>query len=390
MTNKSVILRGPLLTSSGYGVHARQIASWLFGLADSRGDLEVCTETLPWGNTPWITDMTACGGLVGRIVQSIKQKQKYDVSIQLQLPNEWNPFLADYNVGMTAAVETTNCNPAWVEAANKMDLIIVPSEFVRQVFLNSGTMTTRIEVVPEAFIDAILDESIVGLDLGLETKFNFLLFGQFTGNNPENDRKNLFYTIKWLAETFKDNADIGVVIKTNLSRNTSLDRVQAQSLLSQLLLETKKGVGPKFSLLHGDMSDKDVAALYKSPNIHCLLSLTRGEGFGLPILEAAASGLPVMVTNWSAHTEFLKQGKYMKVDYRLAPVHETRVDGQIFMQGAQWAQVVEDDVKRKLKKLVESPALPRQWAKDLAVSVKQTHSLEAIKNEYNKVFKDII
>lgn len=389
---KSVILRAPLLTQSGYGVHARQVARWLFETADARpGEIEVCCESVPWGNTPWIVDTDAHNGLIGRVLQSIKPKQKYDVSIQLQLPNEWNPFLADFNVGMTAAVETDRCNPAWVEAVNKMDLVVVPSDFVRQVFLNTGTITTRIEVVPEAFIDAILDDTVQGLDLSeMTTKFNFLLFGQFTGNNPENDRKNIFYTVKWLAETFKDDPDVGVIIKTNLSRNTTLDRIQAQGLLGQLLMETQKGPGPKFSLLHGDMSDKEVAGLYKSPKIDCLLSLTRGEGFGLPILEAAASGLPVMTTNWSAHTEFLKQGKYMKVDYRIAPVHETRVDGHIFVKGAQWAEPLEEDAKRKMKKFVESPGLPRQWAKDLSASLKKTHSFAAIKDRYNVVFKDII
>lgn len=391
---KTVILRGPLLTQSGYGVHARQVARWLFNRADSQGNLDVVTEVLPWGNTPWITDTSAHDGLIGRIVQSATSRPKYDVSLQLQLPNEWNPFLADFNIGLTAAVEADRCNPAWVDAVNRMDLVIVPSEFVKSVFTNTGAVTTRIEVIPEAFIDEILtSKDAPSLELGLPTKFNLLVFGQFTGNNPENDRKNLFYTVKWLAETFKDNQDVGVVIKTNLGRNTALDRVQAQNILSQLLQEVQKGPGPRFYLLHGDMSNADVAALYRSPDVKALVTLTRGEGFGLPILEAAASDLPVIATNWSAHTEYLSVttfARFIRVDATLAPIHASRLDGQIFMEGAQWAAPSEDDAKRKFRKFYDSPSIPKDWARELGDSLRRSHSFESIAKKYDYVLKDVL
>lgn len=390
MDKKTVILRAPVLTQSGYGCHARQIARWLFDLADSRNDIEVVCEPLIWGQTPWITDVTAYDGLIGRVIQSAQQKQSYDVSIQLQLPNEWNPFLANFNVGVTAAVETDVCNPDWVECVNKMDLVIVPSEFIKQTLYNSGKVETRVEVIPEAFPDAILEKDLPALDLKLTTKFNFLVFSQVTGNNPENDRKNIFYTVKWLSEVFKDSPDVGVVIKTNLSRNTSLDRINTMNLFGQLLMETRKTDFPKFYLLHGDMTEKEIASLYRHPDIKALVSLTRGEGYGLPILEAAASGLPVIVTNWSGHTEFLSHGKYIKVDYSLAPIHQTRVDGQIFVQNAKWAQPIEEDVKRKLKKFVENSTVPAEWAKDLAVKLQENYSHKAIAAHYDHLFKEII
>jgi len=291
---------------------------------------------------------------------------------------------------MTAAVEADRCNPAWVDAVNRMDLVILPSQFVKKVLTSTGAVTTRLEVIPEAFIDTILNKDVAGMKLGLPTKFNFLVFGQFTGNNPENDRKNLFYTVKWLAETFKDNQDVGVVIKTNLSRNTSLDRVQTQNILSQLLLEVQKGVGPKFFLLHGNMSDADVAGLYRSPDIKALVSLTRGEGFGLPILEAAASDLPVIATNWSAHTEFLKHGKFVKVEASLVPVHASRIDGQIFVKDAQWAAPSEEDAKRKLRKFYESSSMPASWAKELGESIRETHSFSAIAAQYDETLKGVL
>lgn len=390
---KSVILRAPLLTQSGYGVHARQVARWLFDLADSRGDLQVTTEPLRWGDTPWICNPESHGGLIGRILQTatdVTANSQFDVSIQLQLPNEWNPFLANFNVGMTAAVEADKCNPEWVAAVNRMDLVIVPSEFVKQVLANSGKVTTNVVVIPESYIDSVVDGTVQPYELDTATDFNFLVFGQITGNNPENDRKNLFYTVKWMAEQFKDSPNVGVVIKTNMGRNTTVDRMRTQQMLSQLLTEVQKGPGPKFYLLHGDMTDNQIAGLYRNPSIKAMVALTRGEGFGLPILEAAVAGLPVIATGWSAHTEYLGKGKYIKVDHSLVPVHQSRIDGQIFMPGFQWAQPSEEDAKRKMKKFVESPGLPMEWAKDLAKTLRVEYSYDTIASKYSEVLKDVL
>lgn len=391
MTKKTVILRGPVLTESGYGVHARQIARWLFDLADRTGNIDVVTEPLPWGATPWHVDVYAHDGLIGRLLQAAGKRDKYDVSLQLQLPNEWNPFLADFNVGITAGVEGDVCNPAWISAINRMDLLIVPSEFVKGVFTNTGEVKTNIVVIPEAFIDAVAKPELPELDLELKTDFNFLLFGQITGNNPENDRKNIFYAVKWLCEQFKDSPDVGIVIKTNTGRHTVVDRMRTTNMLAQLTMEIKKGAEfPKFYLLHGDMTDDEVASLYRHPKIKALVAPTRGEGFGLPILEAASSGLPVIATGWSAHTEFLGKGKYVKLDYRLEQIHQSRVDNQIWMPNAKWANVKEEDFKHRVKKFVESPQMPQQWAKDLSETLKKEYSYEAVSVQYTEALKEVL
>jgi len=362
----------------------------LFDYADETGNIDVVTELTNWGATPWIVDVNAQDGLIGRCVQAATKRPNYNVSLQLQLPNEWNPFLADFNIGMTAGVEASSCDPAWVAACNRMDLIIVPSEFVKQVLMNSGELKTRTEVIPEAFIDAVARESVPELELDLTTDFNFLVFGQFTGNNPENDRKNIFYTVKWLAETFSENPNVGIVLKTNTSRNTVIDRLRTTNIVAQIAQETKKGSPyPKIHLLHGDMTDYEVAGLYRHPKIKALLTLTHGEGFGLPILEAAASGLPVIATGWSAHSEFLGRGKYVKLDYTLDPIHESRVD-QIWQKGAKWAQVKEADVKHRLRKFHESYSVPQAWAKELAPRLLSEYSYSAIKEQYTTILKDIL
>lgn len=376
---KTVLFSGPMLSASGYGVHARQIAKWLLRKATETHDLDITMEPVPWGKTHMIIDPEAEDGLIGQIMQTTGNKKNfYDVTISLKLPNEWNPFLGNFNIGVTAGVETDKCNPAWIDAVNRMDMIIVPSEFTKQTFLDSGEVKVPILVVPESYPELFDSEETSVLDLGLETKFNFLLVGQLTGNDVESDRKNIPYTLKWFADTFAGNPDVGIVIKTNSGSHTHLDKRNVMGIFSKLVSEISKPGGPKFYLLHGHMTDAEMKGLYVHPDIKALVTFTHGEGYGLPILEAAATGLPVIATNWSGHLEFLKHGKFIAVDRMLTEIPQTRVDGQIFHKGFKWANPIETDAKRRMKKFYESPSMPQQWAKDLQVKVKQNFSFDAV------------
>lgn len=391
---KSILLRAPLLTGSGYGVHARQIARWLFEKEEEL-DLEIYTDLLRWGNTPWLVDRDAENGLVKKILNaSTTSKPKYDITIQVQLPNEWNPQLGDFNVGVTAAVETDKCNPQWVAACNQMSVIIVPSEFTESVLRNSGPINTPIVVVPECFPDAVLKETLAEeVKLDLKTKFNFLVVGQLTGNSFETDRKNIPNLIKYFRKAFeKDGDDVGVIIKTSTVLNSELDRQHTVNTFAQILKATElpNGGGPTFYLLHGNMSEDEMNSLYRHKDIKAYVSLTRGEGWNLSCLEAAATGMPVISTNWSAHTEYLKDVKWLPVLCKLVPIHESKVDNQIFLKGTQWAEADQINFIEKVRKFRGAPTLPKQWALDGAVKLKEKYCYKAVADKYDETLKFIL
>ena len=381
---KRVILRGPALTMSGYGVHTRQIARWLLSLPN----IDLTIQALPWGITPWTINRN--DDLTREIMNRCKPiSGKFDISFQVQLPNEWDSNLADVNIGITAGVETDRCNPAWIENCRQMDHVIVPSAHTKASF-ERNQLINNMSVIPEAFPDTILeDPDGLALD-NIQTDFNFLLFGQITGNNPENDRKNIFHTIRIMCDVFKDNPNVGLILKTNSGKSTKIDRRITRNMLKQAISQVKKGPGPKIYLLHGHLNDNDVASLYNSDKVKALVSLTRGEGFGLPILEAAASGLPVIATNWSAYLDFMNLGRFISIDYDLVPIHQSRQDNNIFMPGSMWANFKEDDFREKILKFYKKSSMPRTWAKELKKDIREGYSFDAIASQYSKKFEKIL
>lgn len=380
-TKKKVLLRAPVLTMSGYGVHSRQVARWLLG----RDDVELTIQAVPWGMTPWALQPGQQDGFIGKMMERCTDFQgPFDVSFQVQLPNEWSSDVATHNVGITAAVETDRCNPEWVKAVNMMDAVVVPSTHTLKCLESSGEVSTPTFVIPEAFPDVISRSDIPAISLDFSTDFNFLVFGQLTGNNPMNDRKNIFHTVKWFCENFQGNEEVGLVIKTNSGKATKIDRMVTLNLMKELTATVRKGPFPRVHFLHGNLSDNDVAGLYRHPKIKCLLTLTRGEGFGLPILEAAASGLPVIATNWSGHLDFMNLGKFIKIEHTLVDIHESRCDDNIFMRGSKWAEPVESDVKRKMEKFYKRTSIPTEWAQELSTTLQETHSFDAIAKQFSE------
>ena len=388
-----VVLKGPFLTSSGYGVHSRQIAKY-FIEKSVNGEIELHIRPLPWGICPWILNKDEYNGLINQImICSTYFDGQFDLSVQVQLPNEWEPNLAKYNVGITAACETDKCNPEWITCCNKMNSVIVPSKHSKNnLEFYKENLTTKISIIPESFPDIFNSDNLNKNDLiNLDTNFNFLVVGQLTGQNVANDRKNIFNTLKWLCEIFKDNKDIGIVIKTNSGTNSKIDRQNVTNLLHALIKEIRPNISyPKIYLLHGLLKDEEMLKIYKHSKIKSLICASRGEGFGLPLLEAAACGLPVIATNWSGYLDFMNLGKFIKLNYSLETIHSSRVDQNIFMKDSKWAEVSSEDFKTKIKKFYESSLIPKEWAIELSRIIKEKYSFKAISNIYDTFFNPLI
>ena len=385
-----VVIRGPLLSVTGYGAHTRQVWKW----AMSKG-WDVRAQIVPWGMCTYHIDPAAEGGMIGEIMdRSGNLERKPDLSLQVQLPDEWDSTLATKNVGITAGIEADRCHPRWIEAAQKMDKVIVPSEYSKLAFLNGGLDATQIDNVGESFTCAFektkeYEEFNEKLD-GLTTPFNFLIFGQITGNHSDTDRKNTLNMLKWICEEFKNDKEVGIVLKTNMGRLTQQDRMFTKKTIENVIPIIRKGDFPRIHVVHGLMDQNEITALMTHEKIKCLCAATRGEGWGLPILDAAVNALPIIATRHSGHMDFLRNTRFLDVDYSIKEIPEQLVDERIWVKGAQWADPSEKHFKHRIRKFRKSPDVPKEWAESAAPQVAERYSMSILAGDYDRVLESVI
>ena len=387
-----VVVRGPLLSVTGYGSHTRQVWKW----AMSKG-WDVRAQIVPWGMCTYYINPDEEEGLIGEIMErsgNLPEGVKPDLSLQVQLPDEWDPNLAKTNVGITAGIEADKCNPSWIEACSKMDKVVVPSTYSKLSFTNGGLPREHIVNVPESYTCGFektenYHSMMKRLD-GLSTPFNFLIFGQITGRDVATDRKNTVNMIRWICDEFKDDPDVGIVLKTNMGRLTCHDRLITTQSIENLLAQVRKGPYPKVHVVHGLMDKNEISALMSHEKIKCLTAATRGEGWGLPILDACVNKLPVIATKHSGHMDFLRNVRFIELEYTREQIPDALVDGRIWVEGAKWAQPSEKHFRHRIRKFRKSPDVPRGWAEESFQHIFDRYSMETISKDYDEALGDLI
>ena len=386
---KKILFKAPVLTRSGYGEQSRFALRALM----SRQDLfDIYIQPITWGQTSWILD----GGDIDRAwidttvektIGYIQQGGQFDISFQVTIPNEWEK-LAPINVGFTAGIETTKVAHQWIQKGNEMDKIVVVSTHSKNVFdetkyagVNEQTQQeVRLELTTPVIAvnyPAKSYETLPELDIDFKHDVNFLVVAQL------GPRKNMPNTIKWFMEEFHDD-EVGLVLKTNLAKNCIMDRTR---VLSQIEAMSAQFPDKKCSiyLIHGDMEDAEMHSLYNHPKISALLSLAHGEGFGLPMFEAAYSGLPVVSTGWSGQLDFLvdedKKERFYNVAFDMQSIPEEVFWEGVIIRESMWAYPREQSAKNKMrhcyKDLVEeTPDSPAIDACGFAVTVQERFNQE--------------
>ena len=365
---KTVLVRGPALSQSGYGEHTRFV---LRALRREEEYLDIHVLPTGWGETGWLAIDDDERAWIDRNVEKashhMQAQQPYDISVQVTIPNEWER-IAMTNIGVTAGIETNKVAPVWLEKANMMDKIITISEHSRDGFVNTTyqgqnpqtgqsmqlACTTDVEVVGYPIKEhKILKKPILDLDYD----FNYLAIAQC------GPRKNIANMIRWFVEENMDQ-EVGLVLKTSLKNNSSVDRGYTKTVIRDMIPDIPD-CKCKVYLLHGDMTEQEIHSLYHHPKIKALISLSHGEGFGLPLFEAAYSGLPVIAPGWSGQTDFLyapfeskskkkknkKKAYFADVDYTLQPISEAAIWPGVLEKETMWAHAAEGSFKMRLRQV---------------------------------------
>ena len=251
-----------------------------------------------------------------------------------------------------------------------MNLVLTSSEHSKETFLRSvygkndqqGRQIGEIKAsVPIQVLFEGLDtdryfktstksNSKLNADLdSINESFCFLAMGHWMQGDLGHDRKNIGYTIKTFLETFKNKTKPpALILRVQQSSSSIMDQSAVLKKID-MIRKTVKGNLPNIYLIHGDLSDEEVNGLYNHNKVKAFVSLTKGEGFGRPILEFGVTGKPIIASGWSGHMDFLSPQSAFLVSGELENVHESAAVENVLMKESQWFKPDPSSVGKTLK-----------------------------------------
>ena len=397
MMKPFIVIQGPVATRSGYGNHTRDLALSL--IKSEKYNIQIVS--LPCGVTPMnaLEKDNADHQLISRHLATANIAQKPDVFIQISVPNEFQP-IGTYNIGITAGIETTLVSPEFIQGANNMDLILTTSAHSKNSFINSTydavdkesnkkTGELRLEKPIEVLYEGVdvnmykkvtsIEPAVVNELKDIPESFCYLFVGHWLKGDMGQDRKDIGMMLKTYCEAFKRKSSKnipGLILKTSHATFSIIDRDMIVGRIQQILVPYGDKA-PNVYLLHGDLSDNEMNSLYNHPKVKAMISFTKGEGFGRPLAEFSMTGKPIIASNWSGHTDFLKHATLLPG--QLQPVHPSATDNFILKE-SQWftvdygyaASILQDVVDNYKKYLVDSRKQPQH--------IKDNFSLEGMKS----------
>ena len=377
---KKIFVRAPVLSATGYGEQSR----FALRALRSREDLfDIYIQPIPWGKSGWIWRSTEEREWIdARIAETqillSQKKLSPDISLQITIPNEFQK-LAPVNIGYTAGIETDRVSPIWLQKGNEMDKILVVSEHAKSTYLKTHVkLSDNKEYRLETPIDVVHETTPLSDTEGIpgfnpRHDFNFLAVSQF------GPRKNFENTIKWFVENFRDQ-EVGLVLKTSIKSNSNIDLLSTENNL-QTILAPFKDRKCSVSLLHGDLSEGQMRALYEHDKVKCLVNIAHGEGFGLPLFEAARSALPIITIPWSGQLDFLRydgEDYFTKVAYSTKPVQDIAVWDGVIQKNSMWAYADEDSFKDALNYVFDNHDATLTTAKKLSALLQDKFNTEKL------------
>jgi hypothetical protein len=384
MSKPVCILQAPIWTRSGYGDWALAIAKSL--LRYDKFELHIVPTR--WGhcskkNLEEEVNDAEGRELLNRVLRGPLPAQP-ELYIQCTIPIEFlvTPQgimkIGKFNIGMTASIETTIPRAEWLEGLNRMDLNIAMSKHGKDVLafaqyskkLPNGTiepLKVRNEIETLFWgadtktyhkTDMVVD-SLETVMRDVKEEFAFLFVGQWTGGSMNGDRKAIGWLIKSFLETFKGNGNKPcLILKTSGATLSNVDRYECLQKISEVTEMVKNehpGVTnwPSVYLLHGELTDVEMNALYNHRKVKVHVSFTHGEGFGHPLLLATLSGKPLIAPNWSGHLDFLNPELANFFEGKLEPIPGEAVNDW-FVKDALWNSVDYPQAITKLRHVFEN------------------------------------
>jgi glycosyltransferase involved in cell wall biosynthesis len=354
VTNYQVFWNGPIMKSSGIGIASREYALALYRQGV---DIKVMKGS----------KLSRSSNLISNRLQTGLSKKPYiplnpKVLIYHGLPNTLNMEKArkQYDFIMLNTVwETTKIPNNWFPNINRFDAVCVPSAHNKAAMRNSG-VRIPVYIVPHGVNTKTFTPKNNKIPLQLAPN-TFIFVSIFTFQH----RKNPETLLRAYWEEFSSKDRVGLVIKTN-----GFGSHETGGWIKKRIHAYKKrlGLGSKktapLHLITDYTSPQKLKGIYTAG--HAFVLPTRGEGVGLPFLEALSSGVPVIATRWGGQMDFLNSRNSFLIPYKLKPPSNSmkrsisRSFSYLFAQKGQlWAEPNLNNLKQQMRFAYKHPEVCR-------------------------------
>jgi hypothetical protein len=400
MSKPVFVISCPIDTYSGYGARSRDIVKAIIEM--DKYDVKILSQR--WGNTPFgfIKDHTEWEFLTPYLLTSPQLPAQPEIWMQITVPNEFQP-IGKYNIGCTAGIETTVAPAEWVEGCSRMNLILGSSEHTINVLKNSkfekrdqqSNQTVGViewkgdtgEVIFEGADVETYKPVKSTFDLSnVKEDFAYLFVGHWMQGQIGEDRKNVGLLVKAFYETFKNKSKKpALILKTSQVGSSYMDRDELIKKIQAVRSTVKSNNLPNVYLLHGEFTNEEMNHIYNHPKVKAMVNLTKGEGFGRPLLEFSLVNKPIITTNWSGHTDYLNPEFVTLLPGEMTKVHPSAANGML-MQEAEWFSVDTGHVGHYLKDVFENYKGYAEKAKRQGFQSRNRFSYNAMKEKLDMVF----
>ena len=194
---------------------------------------------------------------------------------------------------------------------------------------------------------SIYNNKFNGLNFDIKEDFSYLFVGHWLKGNLGQDRKDVGMLIKCFCEAFNGVEDKpALILKTSSATFSVKERENFRRKIENHVSGYENP--PSIYLLFGELTDNEMNELYNHPKIKSMVSITKGEGFGRPLLEFSMTGKPIIASNWSGHKDFLPMDKSVMIGGTLTDVHDSAIDSFI-IKGSKWFTANYNEVIEVLK-----------------------------------------
>jgi glycosyltransferase involved in cell wall biosynthesis len=204
------------------------------------------------------------------------------------------------------------------------------------------------------------------------------------------DRKNVGLLIKAFYETFKNKSKKpALILKTSQVGSSYMDRDELIKRIKMIKDTVKSNNLPNVYLLHGEFTDAEMNEIYNHSKVKAMVNLTKGEGFGRPLLEFSLTNKPIITTNWSGHIDYLNPEFVTLLPGTMTKVHASAANNML-LADAEWFSVDHGNVGHYLKDMFENYKNYTDNSKRQGFQSRTKFSFDAMKEKLDKVFTERI